>query len=98
MGESMEDDERALKRLCTRGALISGFSNLDGALFTFIFLEFIAPTEKPTKPVGVGRDTLVFVVFMVASLLLIGLRERRTLLRALGWLGEGREPSEHERS
>ena len=78
--------------------MISRFSNLDGALFTFVFLEFIAPTEKPARPVGVGRDVIVFVVFLVVSFVLIERRERRTQRQALDWLETGRTPTEQERS
>src|SRR6476620_5245050 len=97
MGEMTEED-RTLKRFRTRVGLISRFSNLDGALFTFVFLEFIAPTEKPAKPVGVGRDIAVFVVLLVASFVLIERRQRRTQRQALDWLEVGRPPTEQERS
>ena len=79
-------------------ALVTAFANLDGAVFVFVYTEFIAPTERSTTSTGYVNDVSLFVVFMIVSMVFMWRSIDRLLCDTLGWIAEDRAPSDEERA
>ena len=78
------------------GALF--FSNLDGAVFVFVYLSFITPMEVPDDPYAPWVDVAVFVGFCALAFPICGWLCYRTAARYLCWLDEERSPTAEERT
>ncbi len=78
------------------GALF--FSNLDGAIFVFVYLSFITPMKMPDDPTAPWLDVAAFVGFCALAFPICGWLCYRTAARYLCWLDEERSPTAEERS
>jgi adenylate cyclase len=77
-------------------AAVLAFAHLDGALFVFAYLEFIAPSEK-TGGGSVAQDVIFFVAFMALAFPVCAWQSHRSYVRGIAWLTEDRRPSPVER-
>jgi class 3 adenylate cyclase len=83
------------KRLdCVLGAICT-VANLVGAVFVFVYLMRIAPSERMRH--GMGPDVIAFVAFAAVAFGLEALWSQVSWNRTLGWLKDRRMPSESER-
>jgi adenylate cyclase len=78
----------------TGGALLA---NLDGALFTFLFLSFVAPQERVEGYGGASGDLLTFGAYFVVASAITGKFVDLVVERATGWVSDDRTPTEKER-
>ena len=85
------------KRVSGHIALVMGFANLDGALFVFIYTDFIAPAEHSSSPAAYKGDVALFVVFMVVSMAIMWRNITKLVCHTLVWLEEDRAPDADER-
>ena len=88
-------DVGSVERRITRALL---FSNVDGAVFVFAYLMFIAPNDMPDDPQGPWQDVLAFVGFSAVAFPLCGWLCWRVAGRYLCWLDEERRPTPEERT
>ncbi len=75
---------------------VLAFAHLDGALFVFAYLEFIAPSEK-TGGGSITLDVVFFVGFMVLVFPAAAWRCHRVYVNGLDWLAADRRPTAPER-
>src|SRR5688572_10709111 len=80
-----------------RASLAILVAHLSGAIFTFSYLSFVAPTEPATVETSTAHGILVFVVFAVVAFPLTGIWCERAARRALAWMIEDRAPTDDER-
>jgi adenylate cyclase len=83
------------RRLDMRLGAICTIANLAGAVFVYLYLTQLAPSE-PLRH-GAGPDAIAFSVFGVCAFLLEAWWSQVSWNRALGWLKDERTPSEAER-
>ena len=69
-----------------------------GAVFTFTYLSFVAPSEPATVETSAAHDVLMFVVFAAIAFPLTGYACERAAKKALGWVIEDRPPTDDERA
>jgi class 3 adenylate cyclase len=84
------------KRLDLRLAAICTAANLAGAVFVFLYLDQIAPSERHRH--GGAPDTIAFSLFAVCAFVLEACRSQASWNRTLGWLADRRMPRADERS
>jgi adenylate cyclase len=83
------------KRLdCVLGTICT-VANLAGAVFVFVYLMRIAPSER--LPRGSGPDVIAFVAFAALAFGLEAWWSQVSWNRALGWMRRRRMPSDAER-
>jgi adenylate cyclase len=70
-----------------------GISSLVGALFVYVFLSFVAPSEVPTRSVRGWQDVAFFLGFVAVSGFLVSRKSITLGRRATQWLIEDREPT-----
>ncbi|MGH9138344.1 MAG: adenylate/guanylate cyclase domain-containing protein [Acidimicrobiales bacterium] len=85
--------EREFKRLDRRIGAAGGFSNLDGAIFVFVYLAFIVPSPGHIE----ASDYWWTAALAVALFVWCGTLSERWCRQALGWLKENRAPTQAER-
>jgi adenylate cyclase len=81
-----------------RAALAIAAAHVSGAVFTFVYLTFIVPSESTPRPSSRFVDVLVFVLYAVVAFPLTGAACLRAAQRAMAWMIEGRDPTEEERA
>jgi len=67
---------------CSVGALLA---NLDGALFTFLFLSFVAPQERVEGYGGAGLDLAIFGAYFLVASVVTGKFIDVVVRRAMDW-------------
>ncbi len=75
-----------------------GGANLLGASVLFVYQTYV--TEgPPDEEIAFSRHAVVmlFIAYMAVTLVVGGVLALRTISRALGWLDEGRRPTDEER-
>ena len=77
------------------GALL--FSNLDGALFVFVYLSFLAPQGMPDGETSTVLDVTLFVAFALLAFPVCGWLCERRAKQHLSWAFEDRPPTREER-
>jgi adenylate cyclase len=82
------------KRLDWRLASICTVANLAGAVFVFVYLVAVAPSEQLRH--GSGPDVIAFSAFALCGFALEAWWSQVSWNRALGWLSDGRAPSADE--
>ncbi|MDQ1466887.1 MAG: adenylate cyclase [Actinomycetota bacterium] len=83
------------KRLDRRLASICTIANLSGAIFVFLYLVEIAPSQRQRH--GAAPDAIAFSVFAVCAFALEAWWSQVSWNRALDWLSDRRTPSARER-
>jgi adenylate cyclase len=74
-----------------------GISSLVGALFVFVFLSYIAPNEHIDRGGSVLIDIALFAGYFIVVAAVGGGIGERLAKRAMGWVPEGRRPTDEER-
>jgi adenylate cyclase len=77
------------------GALL--FSNLDGALFVFIYLTVLSPHQMPSAEQGPVSDLVLFIAFAAVTFPFCGWLCQRAAERPMTWLRDDRAPTPEER-
>jgi adenylate cyclase len=77
------------------GAII--VAHLSGAVFTFVYLSFIAPSESAPHGSSPITDIALFLGFAAVAFPATGVWCERISRRALAWMIEQRPPTEEER-
>src|SRR3981081_4244701 len=85
-------DHRARAR---QTAVVLMLANAAGAVFTFVYLGFVAPSQ-PGQGSVLG-DVLLFLGFALVAFPATGALGDRVARRALVWMHEGRAPTDDER-
>src|SRR4051794_3715413 len=73
-------------------------AHLAGAVFTFTYLSFIAPSEPAPQGSSSTTDILVFLGFIAVAFPVTGWWCERIASRALAWIIEERPATEEERA
>jgi adenylate cyclase len=95
----VDADRKALfRRTGTRIGFVCSFANFDAALFVFVFLEFIAPAERPKNGNSLTIDIVAFAVFMTAALVIGTWFGKRLVVHRLGWIERDEPPTDDERA
>jgi len=68
-----------------------------GAIFTFVYLSFVVPSEASAHPSGHLVDVLVFAGYVAVAFPVTGSACERLARRTLGWMIEERQPTADER-
>ena len=93
-GRSIELEWKSHNRLAT-GAIV--ISHLCGAVFTFVYSSFIAPSEPAPHGSSPETDVLLFLAFIAIAFPLTGVWCERISSRALRWVIEQRDATDEER-
>jgi adenylate cyclase len=80
-----------------RATLAIFVAHISGAVFTFAYLSFVAPSERATVNTSAVQDVVVFVVFAAVAFPLTGYACERASRKALGWVVQDRPPTDEER-
>jgi adenylate cyclase len=73
-------------------------SHLAGAVFTFTYLTFIAPSEPAPVATTPAHDVVMFLVYAAIAFPLTAIACERLARRALRWMIEDRVPTDDERT
>ena len=72
-------------------------AHLAGAVFTFVYLSFIAPNSTSSSP-NAGAQVALFVAFALVAFPVTGVACQVVAARALAWVRDGRVPTDLERT
>jgi adenylate cyclase len=79
-----------------RAACALGVAHSAGAVFVFVYLSYVSPSEAPARVSTPGLDLIFFVAFAAIAFPLTGLGCEFVARRALAWQRGGRRPTEAE--
>jgi adenylate cyclase len=80
-----------------RAVAALAFAHVAGAIFVFVYLTFVAPSETTTRASTPGVDIAFFIAFAFAAFPITGLACEHVARRALRWEREQRRPTDSER-
>lgn len=88
----------AAARAAVRGVILLQFAaNGAGAALVVIYLRWLFPVELPTGEEQQAINVAVFSAYLLITIVLAAPVNAMQLRRAVSWVREGREPTEHER-
>jgi adenylate cyclase len=91
--QALAEGPQLARRISRRLGAACTFSNLDGAVFVFVYLSYVVPSAGPTDL----ADVLRFAGFMFLMLPIGAVLSKARTDRALAWLVERRPATDEER-